>query len=241
MKIIMFLIVFTTNLVAYGRPIIFGVVNNAPPFSSPSGDGKEFFGFNVDLTNGICDHLNIQCKIIGLPLVQLIPKLDSGEVDVISAPVPIHTNTGDKHIFSLPYLPSEAQILTLRSSNFNKVEDLDGKNVGVLRYTFYDNLSNSKYANMFNLKEYNVAADMGTALLNKQIDAVIINQRSASFIISNMVNNFKTVGNKFTIGEGYAMFALTTNADLIKQINQALLNMENDGSYMNIYNAYFSQ
>lgn len=242
MKSLMFLILFITNLLAYGKQVVFGVMNNAPPFSTAGGVGSDFIGFNVDLTNGICEHLQVECKIVGLPLEQLMAQLNSGEIDIVSAPIPIELNMDPKFIFSLPYLPSEGQVLALRTnSTLNSIDDLKGKRVGVLKLTFYKAIINSKYAQMFELKEYSKASDMGMALMNNDIDAVIINQGSAKYVISNMLKDIKPVGEKFPVGNGMGMLALRSNAALVKDVNQALLTMENDGSYIKIYNTYFSQ
>ena len=43
------------------------------------------------------------------------------------------------------------------------------------------------------------------------------------------------------MGEGYAIMAHKNNSDLIKKINQALLDMEQDGTYLRIYNRYFGE
>ncbi|MFA1369849.1 transporter substrate-binding domain-containing protein, partial [Legionella pneumophila] len=41
------------------------------------------------------------------------------------------------------------------------------------------------------------------------------------------------------IGNGYGILALKNNAPLIMKINKALLQIEKDGTYLEIYNTYF--
>lgn len=54
-----------------------------------------------------------------------------------------------------------------------------------------------------------------------------------------MSNLFKLVGKAIRSGDGYGIMANKNNADLITQINKALLQMENDGTYLRISNTYF--
>jgi ABC-type amino acid transport substrate-binding protein len=47
------------------------------------------------------------------------------------------------------------------------------------------------------------------------------------------------LGPKFQIGEGYGVVTQLERADLIQRVNQALLSMEDDGTYLTIYQHYF--
>ncbi|BCA93834.1 hypothetical protein TUM19329_01950 [Legionella antarctica] len=62
----------------------------------------------------------------------------------------------------------------------------------------------------------------------------------ATLSVNNAIQQFKLVGQKILMGEGYGIMALKSNALLIQQINKSLLDMEADGTYLKIYNQYFS-
>lgn len=57
--------------------------------------------------------------------------------------------------------------------------------------------------------------------------------------MSNSATELKFVGDKMAIGDGYGILASKNNAPLIMKINKALLQIEKDGTYLEIYNTYF--
>ncbi|WP_416209957.1 transporter substrate-binding domain-containing protein [Legionella sp. PATHC038] len=77
------------------------------------------------------------------------------------------------------------------------------------------------------------------ALLNQEVDAIIMNVNIFKYLTINKVINFQTVGSPIVLGNGYGLITLPKNANLIDRINKVLLEMENDGTYETIYNKYF--
>ncbi|KTC69120.1 Putative ABC transporter arginine-binding protein 2 precursor [Legionella bozemanae] len=77
------------------------------------------------------------------------------------------------------------------------------------------------------------------ALLNNDVDAIIMNINMVKYLTINKVMNFQTVGQPIVLGNGYGIVALPKNTDLINRINEILLQIENDGTYTTIYNKYF--
>ncbi len=68
----------------------------------------------------------------------------------------------------------------------------------------------------------------------------MINAHLAKYILNNSSSNYKIVGKKIPLGQGYSIIALPQNKALIIAINKCLLNMETNGTYLTIYNKYFS-
>lgn len=242
MKQFMFFVLLICNFYAFGKPIIIGVPEYSPPFVTKSGaDGGLYYGFSIDLMNSICQRIHMECQYKGMNLQKLFTSLNAGDVDILLAPTPIVSTYDTNYIFSLPYLPSQAQFVALKSSNtIMKISDLKGKKVGTLKYTLYGGLLEENFQKFCDLIEFSKLTDMASALANQQIDAVVLNAKAAKFVISNSMHELKLVGAPIPIGQGYGILALQNNAPLIKEINQALLQMEEDGTYLNIYNTYFS-
>ncbi|KGP62991.1 ABC transporter substrate-binding protein [Legionella norrlandica] len=240
MKRLMLFILFICNFYAYGKPLIIGVPEFAPPFVSTSSGGTVFYGFNIDLMNSICKIIRMECAYKGMNLQKLFTSLNTGEVDIVLAPTPIVPTYNSDYIFSIPYLPSNVQFVTLKSNNtINTVKDLKGKKIGVLKYTLYGGLLEDNFQNLFELVEFPKIADMATALTNQDIDAVVLNANVAKYALSNSTTELKLIGEEVPIGNGYGILSLKKNAPLIKEINSALLKIEENGTYLTIYNTYF--
>lgn len=241
MKRFMFILLIFLNFHAFGKPIIIGVPEFAPPFVSRSGGGEFYFGFNIDLMNSICKIIEEECQYKGMNIQQLYTSLNAGKVDIMLAPTPI-VSTGDtNYIFSLPYLPSNAQVITLKANdNINTLMDLKGKKVGTLKYTLYGGLLQEHFQDFFDLVEFSKLSDMALSLSNQKIEAIVLNAHAAKYAMSNSATELKMVGDQIPIGNGYGILALKNNVPLIMKINKALLQIEKDGTYLEIYNTYFS-
>lgn len=244
MKPLMFLVLLICHLQAYGKPVTVGVLEFSPPFvlMSASGNGTSYYGFKIDLMNAICEQMHRECKYKPLDMSELYSSLDKEEVDVLLAPTPIPSTNDSNYLFSLPYLASNAQFVTLESNDqINSLMDLKGKRVGALKYSLYDELLEKKFQNFYVLRDYSKITDMATALYNKDIDAAVLNASVAKYVVSNYTKaTLKFVGNEIPVGQGYGIVSLKENAALIEQINDALLKIEADGTYLKIYKTYFS-
>ncbi|HAT8966191.1 TPA: transporter substrate-binding domain-containing protein [Legionella pneumophila subsp. pneumophila] len=240
MKRFMFILLIFINFHALGKALIIGVPDFAPPFVSRSGGGEFYFGFNIDLMNSICKIIEEECQYKGMNIQQLYTNLNAGKVDIMLAPTPIVSTAGTNYIFSLPYLPSNAQIVTLKANDhINALTDLKGKKVGTLKYTLYGGLLQEHFQDYVDLMQFSKLSDMAIALSNREIEAVVLNANAAKYAMSNSATELKFVGDPIPIGNGYGILALKNNAPLIMKINKALLQIEKDGTYLEIYNTYF--
>ncbi len=82
--------------------------------------------------------------------------------------------------------------------------------------------------------------DLLNALINDEIDVAFSNTEPIKYWYMNNNNIFKLVGRRFPIGNGYAVMGKTGQEPLMAQINQALLKIEEDGTYEKIYSNYLS-
>jgi arginine transport system substrate-binding protein len=201
-------------------------------------------GFDIELSRMICEHLKLQCKLMPMGSKQLYQALQNGQVDLAIAGITISAERKNNFIFSLPYMLSQGQFMTLKSSSINSIEGLDGTTVGVIRDelsggVFYHYVMNN-YHQKFKINQYNTVEDMFAALSNKTISAVFLYRSDVTYWNHNGSNLFKSLGPVVTLGEGLAIMSLPQHADLIHKINQVLIQMEQNDTYINLYKTYFS-
>lgn len=232
----LFLIILTSNTFAYSTPVVVGVSKSAPPFSAVDGS-NHYFGFCVDLMNELCKRLHETCQYKPVTLNNQMDTLASGDIDITFTPAPIPQTVSQNYIYSLPYMTSNGQFLT-SSPNIKTIADLKNKRIGTVQEShLHDTLL--LYTSKENIKEYPKISLMIMALLNNDVDAIIMNINIFKYLTINKVINFQTVGRPIVLGNGYGIVALPKNVTLIQRINKALLEMENDGTYEVIYNKYF--
>lgn len=238
MKHLFFVAILLFNTLAFSAPLTVGVLKFAPPFSAQSGVGNHFFGFTVDLMDALCQRLNQQCIYVGVELDEQLQALDDGSIDLVVAPNPIQPSMGN-YRFSLPYLASNGQFIALNGSGINSIAELKNKQIGVLRYSLFQSLVQSRFADAAHIQEYQTFSDLLSALLTHQVAAIMFNDSVANYVVNNNMNDLKLVGQKIPMGNGYGILALKKNSTLLAQINKALLEIEADGTYISIYNRYF--
>jgi len=239
-KRIVYIILLVMNSIVYSTSLTIGVLAFAPPFSLLSGNNNSS-GFSIDLMNEICKRIDVHCRYKELLFLDQEKILKSGGVDIVLTLTPISSIDDKYYSSSLPYLPSNAQFLTLKNNGIKTINDLKNKKIGVVKISlFLSYLQNKK---MFSeIIEFNNLSDLISAIVNKKVDAVIMDHNIALYTVNgNFIENGILIGDEIPFGLGYGMFALKKNAALISKINSALLNIESDGTYTFIYNKYFSK
>jgi ABC-type amino acid transport substrate-binding protein len=210
-----------------------------PPFIISSESG-----FDIDLLRLLCKRLQEQCQLMPMEGSELYQALQAGKVDLAISGISISDVRKVDHIFSLPYLLSKWQFLTLKESTLKSISDLRGKTVGVV----YDELSDgilydylrNNYQGQFKIDRYDNVEDLFEALISKTISAAFFYRSDLTFWNQNSGNLFKPLGPVVTIGEGIAIMTLPQKRELIAHINNVLRGMEKDNSYLKLYKMYFS-
>ncbi len=243
MRLIVLIILLVSNVFAYGDILKVGVLQFAPPFSSKSDTSNHYYGFVIELMTTVCHRLNAECEYVAIPKNGELNGLDQKVYDITFTPSPITTLLPDSYLYSLPYLPSNGQFLTLKTSSINTIDDIKNKKIGFYKINFQEAPVLNRYNDTNTFVEYTDPAELISALMNKKIDVILINHYAARYIVTTVSrssnSNLMLIGDKMPIGNGYGIISLKTNAPLIEKINQTLLDMEKDGTYLTIYNEYF--
>ncbi|MFJ1268574.1 transporter substrate-binding domain-containing protein [Legionella lytica] len=202
-------------------------------------------GFDIDLAHLLCKQIPLECQFVFLKNSQQIYEaLKNGQVDLALSGITISAARKKNFIFSLPYLLSKGQFLTLKQSNINSLSALKGSAIGIIKDelsggVFYSYIANN-FPDAFKINQYSSVEDMFAALSNKSIAAVFLYRSDVNYWNLNGHNSFKTLGPVVTLGEGFAVMATPRSENLIRQINKVLLHIEQDSSYLKLYETYFS-
>ena len=240
MKRFVFIILLISNILVYSDPIKVGILDYWPPFSTRADSNNHYFGFAIDLMDAICMRLKRECVYMATPINDQLNRLNQGSIDVSFAPNPITPNLPDNYLFSLPFIASNGQLIVLQDSNINTIADIEHKKIGVFKLTLFDSLLTAKVNPNNTIIGFEKFNSLVNAFLSGNVDVIMLNYSFAQYFINTTEARLKLVGNKISLGNGYGILALKRNSALIDDINHALLDMEEDGSYMGIYNQYFS-
>ena len=91
--------------------LIVGTMGNMPPLNMTSKDG-EIFGLEPDLARLMAQAMNVRVKFVTKPFDELLPALQTGEVDMVLSGMTITPERNRKVAFVGPYFLSGKAFLT---------------------------------------------------------------------------------------------------------------------------------
>ncbi|CAM2968546.1 arginine-binding periplasmic protein [Legionella steigerwaltii] len=237
-KYLVFITLLVSSLFVYGNSLTIGILKFAPPFSSVD-THNHYFGFAVDLMSEICKRMDESCIYKATDFETQLNDLQTGVIDVTFLSSPIPSTELENYQFSMPYITSNGQFVSLKGSKIDSVDDIKNKKIGVLQSTLLQYSVLPQYTSQENIKVYPKITTLISELNNHNIDVALMNENVAKYLLNNALKGFQLVGKPITLGNGYGIIALKKNAAIIDKINHALLQIQNDGTYLTLYQKYF--
>jgi ABC-type amino acid transport substrate-binding protein len=221
------------------KPIVIGITAYGPPFAEAIGDGTQYYGFLVDIMHALCQQTQKKCVFKTTPPGTQYTALNQEKIDLNFAPNPIPDALSGDFMYTLPYISSNVQFVAEENSKLESEKQVQHLKIGVLKDTLWEALLQSKYIHDNTAVEYANIPKLVSAVLDKDVDVILINVSYAEYIVNSSAHRLKFIGKKILLGNGYGLIGLKKNAALIRQINQALLAIQNDGTYLKLYERYF--
>lgn len=192
-------------------------------------DAKEQVGFDVDLMNAIAKEAKIDIEFKTVSWDGIFAGVTNGTYDIIASSVTITDERQKTLDFSDPYVNAGQMLVVLADNNKDtKLADFAGRNVGAQVNTTgsmeVDKIKTIK------LKAYDDIALSFDDLINKRVEAVVIDGPVAALYVKNpkFVGKIKTVGDPMT-SENYGIVVKKGNTELLTKINAALATLKQNG------------
>ena len=225
----------------------FGVDPSYAPFESLAPDGK-LVGFDIDLGNAICDRLKVKCVWIENSFDGMIPALKARKFDGVLSSMSVTAKREEQIAFTdkidnvLPRLVARKD-----SGLLPTAESLKGKTVGVEQGS-----TQETYARTYRepkgviLRTYQTQDLVYQDLLAGRIDAALQSsvQAELGFLKPPSGRDYAFAGpalsDSKTLGVGAAIGVRKEDNELRQQINKALAEIIQDGTYQRISRKYFA-
>lgn len=229
----------------YAENVVIGVDQMNPPMSTKTDSASHFMGFEIEIMNAVCSKLKLSCSYHEVIANEILNELDAGHIDLAMDSIAIPKFHMEGLIFSLPYLTSNAQFMTLSTSNMSSFSEIGDKTIGVRLGAFQRNLESDMFLkHIFKTKlqimGYRTMAELLTALRDHDVDVIFANKVSVDYWHDNNKHLYKYIGNPLQIGNGYGILATSKHEHLMIAINDTIHKMMEDGSYDIIYQHYFA-
>ncbi|KTC97101.1 arginine-binding periplasmic protein [Legionella geestiana] len=199
-------------------------------------------GFHVDLANKICQGLQEKCVIVPMVWEELFTALDNGKIDLIMGVFPTPERV-QKYLFSIPYLPSNGRIIVLSRLAIDRVTQLKGQEVGILREEtgagVFAEYVQAAFPGLFQVIKYKDIETLLESLADDTVQAALLHETAVNYWVANSRGIFSMLGNPFPLGGGYSIMTLPNSQALITRIDAQIRLLKSNGVFDKLYSTYF--
>jgi polar amino acid transport system substrate-binding protein len=204
-----------------------------PPFEQ--GKKGSYTGFDVELMEAIGEKLGREVEFQDTSFETIFRDVAQGKFDAVISAATIKPEREKVVDFSNPYYLSEQAVLVKEGSSIESLEDLEGKTVGVQQGTTGQELAKEELGGS-EIRPYPEGPDAVTALKAGTVEGVVID--------APVAENAEQAGGveiaeKVPTEEEYGIAVGQGDTELLEEINEALKEVEEDGTYTKIFKKWF--
>ncbi|MBD5431347.1 transporter substrate-binding domain-containing protein [Lactobacillus agrestimuris] len=223
------------------KTIIWGVRNDTRLFGLMDIKENKLVGFDIDLAKAITKQMfgkDGKAVLFQTSSKTKIPVLKNGNVDALMATVTVTPERAKVVDFSTPYFNAGQSLLVPKNSKIKNVKDLNKPGIVVVAVKGTTAVANiRKFAPKARVLEYDDYGQAFTALKAGQGQAMSTDNGILAGIASEN-KGFHVVGGTFT-HEPYAVAVNKGEDKLAKQIDKALKELEENGTYDRLMHKWF--
>ncbi len=218
--------------------LLMGSDTTYPPFES-IGDNGDPEGFDVDIAMELADRLGLELEVVTTAWEGIIPGLKTDKYDILMSAMTITDERLAEIDFSDPYIDSNQSIAVKKgTTDIVSEEDLVGKVVGVQVDTT-GQFTAEEIAGIKEIRKYETILLAFQELELGRIDA-IMNDYPVNAYLSKIRGQTEVV-TTVTTDEQYGIGVKKGNDQLLEAINQALADMDADGTYNEVFDKWFGE
>lgn len=213
-----------------------------PPYEMVADDGS-FEGIDIEVAGAIAQKLGLELQVDDMGFDAALQAAQTGKSDMVMAGVTVTEERQAVMDFSNTYANGVQVVIVKEDSPIQTVDDLANANMigcqmGTTGYIFCSDTPENGGFGEDHVTPYDDGAAAVQALMNGQIDAVVIDNKPAQeYVAANPGLNI--LDGEFT-NEDYAIGVAKGNTALLDAINDALEELTADGTIQSIVDKYIS-
>ena len=213
-----------------------------PPYEMVADDGS-FEGIDIEVAGAIAEKLGLELQVDDMGFDAALQAAQTGKSDMVMAGVTVTEERQAVMDFSNSYANGVQVVIVKEGSPIQTVDDLANANMigcqmGTTGYIYCSDTPENGGFGEDHVTPYDDGAAAVQALMNGQIDAVVIDNKPAQeYVAANP--GLKILDGEFT-NEDYAIGVAKGNTALLDAINGALEELTNDGTIQSIVDKYIS-
>ena len=166
----------------------------------------------------------------------LVFELKGNKCDFVAAGMSYNVDRARNVSFSVPYFNASQDIIIMNDSDIKSAEDIKNKTIGVQLGSTSDSYCTENLKSS-NVVRYNKSIDAVSDLINKRIDAVVVDDFFANKLIDKNPDLIKKLDERLTTEE-YMLCVNKQNTELLNFINSEIENLKQTGELDSIIKKY---
>ncbi|MCB1245869.1 MAG: amino acid ABC transporter substrate-binding protein [Acidimicrobiia bacterium] len=222
-----------------GRTVRVGVENAYTPFNFIDESTGDAVGFDYDIWNELCDRLNCTAEFVEAGWPAVIQETGQGVYDVAADGISITDERKEVVAFSDPYMTTiQRYMVRSDEDRFTSAAEFDagdyrlGTQVGTTNYEL--GVERIGDARIDAYDQFGVAVE---ALIRGDVDAVIIDDVAGQGYVGANADQTKLLDDE--LQSDPLGFIYPKDSDLIEPVNQALKDMDEDGTLEALIKKWF--
>ena len=232
-KLILLLMIILSTLSFAAKKLYVGTNAEFKPYEYLEGD--KITGFDIDFMNAIGKEIGYEVQWVNMGFDGLLPALQMNKVDAVIAGMSQTPERQKAVDFSMPYMFTKSE--HYENSPIVKKEELKDKKVGVQIGTIQEEFTIA----LGGIPQiYNAWTGALMDLQQDKISAVIIADVSGNAYLANM-KGLKKVDVVIDNQPGASIAFRKGETELVKSVNEAILKLRDDGTYLQLLEKYFPE
>jgi polar amino acid transport system substrate-binding protein len=232
---------FATGAVAADK-MKMGVQAAYPPFNSKDASGQ-VVGFDVDIGNALCAKMKVECEVVTSDWDNIIPALNDNQFNFLVSSMSITEERKQLVDFTDPYYSNKLQFVGLIAAGSDESipfkDTLNGKTIGAARGTLAASWLKDNLGSGATIQLYDTQADAYADLNAGNLFAVLADK----FVSYEWLKSADGIPYEFkgdpVVNNDKIGIAVRKGDPLREQLNAALKDIINDGTYKKINDRYF--
>lgn len=221
--------------------LVIGIDDKFAPMGFRDANNK-IVGFDIDYARAAAKKMGVKVQFQPIDWSTKESELSSGRIDLIWNGYTITDDRKKKVLFTKPYLKNSQVVVTLKNSKINKLGDLAGKTVGLQSLSSAADAldANPIKSKIKKVTEYSDNVLALNDLKSGRLDAVVIDDVVIKYYMSKGNNSYKLL-NESLAPEEYGVGVRKGNEALLKKLQKALDDMNQDGTAAKISQKWFGE
>ena len=208
-----------------------------PPYEMTTDDGG-FEGIDVEVAAAIAEKLGLELVVDDMGFDAALTAAQTGQSDIVMAGVTVTDERLEVMDFSDSYATGIQVVIVKEGSPIATIDDLaNAEMIGTQKATTGSIYCSDDYG-VEHVTEFDTGALAVMALVNGQVDAVVIdNEPAKSFVEAN--EGLKILDTEYAV-EDYAIGMAKGNTALLEAVNAAMAELKADGTFQDIVDKYIT-